>query len=62
MRLPRRSRPTWERRRAEVEEHCAPVRGWMLRELAPRDGDTVLELAAGVGDTGFDELDEAPAS
>jgi ubiquinone/menaquinone biosynthesis C-methylase UbiE len=26
----------------------------MLRELAPREGDTVLELAAGVGETGFD--------
>jgi SAM-dependent methyltransferase len=26
----------------------------MLRELAPREGDVVLELAAGVGDTGFD--------
>jgi ubiquinone/menaquinone biosynthesis C-methylase UbiE len=25
-----------------------------LRELGPRPGDTVLELAAGVGDTGFE--------
>jgi ubiquinone/menaquinone biosynthesis C-methylase UbiE len=25
----------------------------MLRELRPREGDTVLELAAGVGETGF---------
>jgi ubiquinone/menaquinone biosynthesis C-methylase UbiE len=46
--------PTFERRRAEVEELSTPVREWMLRELAPRDGDIVLELAAGVGDTGFD--------
>jgi SAM-dependent methyltransferase len=46
--------PTFERRRAEFEEFCAPVRQWMLRELAPREGDTVLELAAGVGETGFD--------
>jgi ubiquinone/menaquinone biosynthesis C-methylase UbiE len=46
--------PTWERRRADVEELCAPVREWMLRELAPRDGGTMLEFAAGVGDTGFD--------
>ena len=45
--------PTFERRRAEVEELSAPVREWMLRELAPRSGDFVLELAAGIGDTGF---------
>ena len=30
--------PTWERRRAEIEEAAAPVREWMLRELRPRDG------------------------
>ena len=46
--------PTWERRRADIEEVATPVREWMLRELRPRDGDTVLELAAGVGDTGFE--------
>ena len=46
--------PTWERRRADIEEVATPVREWMLRELSPRAGDTVLELAAGVGDTGFD--------
>src|SRR5215212_3070465 len=38
--------PTWERRRAEVEEVSTPVREWMVRELSPREGDTVLELAA----------------
>jgi ubiquinone/menaquinone biosynthesis C-methylase UbiE len=46
--------PTWERRRAEVEEVATPVREWMLRELRPGKGDTVLELAAGVGETGFE--------
>jgi SAM-dependent methyltransferase len=46
--------PTWERRRAEVEEVATPVREWMLRQLRPREGDTVLELAAGVGETGFE--------
>jgi ubiquinone/menaquinone biosynthesis C-methylase UbiE len=46
--------PTWERRRAEVEEIAAPVREWVLRELRAREGDTVLELAAGVGETGFE--------
>jgi SAM-dependent methyltransferase len=46
--------PTWERRRADIEEVATPVRDWMLRELRPKEGDTVLELAAGVGDTGFE--------
>jgi ubiquinone/menaquinone biosynthesis C-methylase UbiE len=46
--------PTWERRRADVEEVSTPVREWMVRELSPREGDTVLELAAGVGETGFE--------
>lgn len=46
--------PGWERRRADVEKAAAPVREWLLRELGPRPGDTVLELAAGAGDTGFE--------
>jgi ubiquinone/menaquinone biosynthesis C-methylase UbiE len=46
--------PGWERRRPLVEAVCTPVRQWMLRELAPRPGDTVLELAAGIGETGFE--------
>ena len=43
----------WERWRVETEATSAPVREWMLEALAPRPGDTVLELAAGPGDTGF---------
>jgi len=43
----------WERRRAEMEATSTPVREWMLTALAPRAGNTVLELAAGPGDTGF---------
>jgi ubiquinone/menaquinone biosynthesis C-methylase UbiE len=46
--------PTWARRRAFVEEVSAPVREWMIRALDPRPGQTILELAAGVGDTGFE--------
>jgi SAM-dependent methyltransferase len=46
--------PTWERRRADIEEVATPVREWMLRELRPQEGDTLLELAAGVGETGFE--------
>ena len=54
--------PTWARRRPEVERTTAPVREWMLRELAPRAGDTVLELAAGVGETGFDAVEQIGAA
>ncbi len=46
--------PTWESRRGQIEEVCAPVREWMVQALAARPGQTVLELAAGVGDTGFE--------
>jgi SAM-dependent methyltransferase len=46
--------PGWERRRAEVEEAATPVREWMLHVLRPREGSTILELAAGIGDTGFE--------
>ena len=46
--------PTWEARRAYLEGVSAPVRRWLLTALAPHPGETVLELAAGVGDTGFE--------
>jgi SAM-dependent methyltransferase len=39
--------PGWERQRARIEAGVAPVREWVIRELAPRPADTVLELAAG---------------
>jgi ubiquinone/menaquinone biosynthesis C-methylase UbiE len=45
--------PGWERWRARLEAAVAPVRDWMIRELAPRPGATLLEIAAGAGDTGF---------
>lgn len=46
--------PSWERRRADIERISAPVREWMLEVLAPNPGDTVLELAGGTGETGFE--------
>ena len=45
--------PGWERWRAQLAENLSPVRTWLIRELAPRPGDTVLELCAGPGETGF---------
>jgi ubiquinone/menaquinone biosynthesis C-methylase UbiE len=46
--------PGWERQRGRIEQAVAPVREWLIKTLAPRPGDTVLELAAGAGDTGFE--------
>jgi len=43
----------WERRRAEIERVTRPVSERMVQALDPQPGDTVLELAAGPGDTGF---------
>jgi SAM-dependent methyltransferase len=46
--------PTWEARREDIEQITAPVRRWLIDALGPGPGETVLELAAGVGDTGFE--------
>lgn len=43
----------WDRWQDELEATATPVREWMLKALAPRTGDTVLELAAGPGGTGY---------
>lgn len=43
----------WERWRAQLEEALTPVREWLISELASSPGETVLELGAGTGDTGF---------
>jgi SAM-dependent methyltransferase len=45
--------PGWERWRAQLAEALAPVREWLVSELAPQLGETLLELGAGASDTGF---------
>jgi SAM-dependent methyltransferase len=45
--------PGWEARRAELQRTAEPVSRWMVEAVAPQPGDVVLELAAGLGDTGF---------
>jgi ubiquinone/menaquinone biosynthesis C-methylase UbiE len=46
--------PGWDRWRAPLAEALTPVREWLIRELGPEPGDTVLELGAGTGETGFE--------
>lgn len=43
----------WERMRERLESFTRPVSEWMVEALDPQPDDTVLELAAGPGDTGF---------
>ena len=43
----------WYTQRKEIWENSRPVSEWMIRKLDPQPGDTVLELAAGLGDTGL---------
>ena len=43
----------WEGHRGRVWDASRAVGEWMVDALDPQPGETVLELAAGVGDTGF---------
>ena len=45
--------PGWYAQREELWRASRPVSEWMIRKLDPQSGDTVLELAAGLADTGF---------
>jgi ubiquinone/menaquinone biosynthesis C-methylase UbiE len=48
-----RMAPGWEDRRDWVWEVTRSVGEWMVDRLAPQPGQTLLELGAGTGDTGF---------
>jgi len=43
----------WRRRRREVDSFGAPVAQWLVQAVAPQPGERVLELAAGLGETGL---------
>jgi SAM-dependent methyltransferase len=45
--------PGWESRRDAMRSATMPVSAWMIEAIDPQPGHTVLELAAGVGDTGL---------
>jgi SAM-dependent methyltransferase len=43
----------WYAQREQAWKASRPVSEWMVQKLDPRSGDTVLELAAGLADTGL---------
>jgi len=45
--------PGWERRREYLREFSQPITDWMVSQLDPQPGQTILELGAGTGETGF---------
>jgi len=45
--------PGWVRHQRLVREWAAPVSQWLVQAIDPQPGQRVLELAAGVGETGM---------
>jgi ubiquinone/menaquinone biosynthesis C-methylase UbiE len=43
----------WDRRRSLLWESTREISEWLVDHLDPRPGQTILELAAGTGETGF---------
>jgi SAM-dependent methyltransferase len=43
----------WGKRADQLRRATMPVSSWMVEAVSPQPGDTLLELAAGPGDTGF---------
>jgi ubiquinone/menaquinone biosynthesis C-methylase UbiE len=48
-----RMAPIWERGRELTWRCTRPVSEWLVQSLDPRPGQTILDLAAGTGETGF---------
>lgn len=48
-----RSAPGWAARRDRQSAFAMPAARWMIEALSPQPGQRLLELAAGVGDTGL---------
>jgi ubiquinone/menaquinone biosynthesis C-methylase UbiE len=45
--------PAWDRYRDRLFEDVRPVSEWIVDQIDPQPGQTVLELAGGPGETGF---------
>jgi ubiquinone/menaquinone biosynthesis C-methylase UbiE len=45
--------PGWERRREYLRDFSQGITDWMVAQLDPQPGQTILELGAGTGETGF---------
>ncbi len=45
--------PGWVRRQEQIRSWSAPVSQWMVQAADPQPGERVLELAAGLGETGL---------
>jgi SAM-dependent methyltransferase len=45
--------PGWEAARQDLWERSRPVSEWLVDRLDPRPGETILDVAAGLGDTAF---------
>src|SRR3954462_5019900 len=43
----------WDRRRDLLQSATRDVSEWLVDRLDPQPGQTILELAAGTGETGF---------
>lgn len=43
----------WERGRKVLWETTRPVAEWLVERVSPQPGQTILDLAAGAGETGF---------
>ena len=43
----------WEKHADFIRRETMPVSSWMIEAIAPQPGDQLLEVAAGIGDTGF---------
>lgn len=46
--------PGWIRNADLVDRMSEPIRHWIVESVDPQPGQTVLELACGAGDTGFE--------
>ena len=53
LRAGKRRRPGWVRSQDMLREFGAPVSHWLIDAIVPQPGQRVLELAAGLGETGL---------